>query len=136
MTSNKDRALEACRLLSERDLDTLFADFDEEGTWTMPFLPARFSFAGKRGKTAMRELLEQFLGGFDSFEFAVEQAVAEGDTVAIQGSSRGGGPGKALYQNTYHLLFTFREGRVLAVRELFDPYQVEAYLEQIETQSA
>lgn len=131
MTTNKDRALEACRLLSERDLDTLFADFDEAGTWTMPFLADRFAFAGERDKAAMRALLDQFLGGFDHFEFTVDHAVAEGDTVAIQGTSKGTGPGAATYRNTYHLFFTFRDGKVLKVRELFDPYQVEAYVAQI-----
>lgn len=136
MTTNKDRALEACRLLSERDLDTMFAAFAEDGTWTMPYLPDRFAFAGERDKTAMRELLDGFLGGFEHFEFHVEQAVADGDTVAILGKSYGIGPRSAIYRNTYHLFFTYRDGVLLKVRELFDPYQVEAYVAQVESQAA
>ena len=136
MTTNKDRALEACRHLSERNLDPVFAAFAEDGTWTMPFLPERFAFAGQRDKTAMRALLDSFLGGFDTFEFRVEEAIGDGDWVAIKGASNGTGPGTAKYENTYHLLFRFRDGEVLEVRELFDPYQVEVYVEQVEAQLA
>ncbi|WP_374413716.1 nuclear transport factor 2 family protein [Novosphingobium colocasiae] len=136
MTTNKDRAIEACRHLSDRNLDPVFAAFDDEGTWTMPYLPERFAFAGRRNKADMRALLDGFLGAFDTFEFRVEQAIADGDWVAIKGASTGTGPGTACYENTYHLLFHYRDGKVLEVRELFDPYQVEAYIQQVEAQGA
>lgn len=136
MTTNKERAIEACQQMSRRELDSVFAGFDEEGTWTMPFLADRFAFAGTRNKSDMRALLDGFLGAFDTFEFHVEEAIGDGDLVAIKGASRGTGPGTAIYENTYHLLFTFRDGKVLEVRELFDPYQVEAYIAQVEAEAA
>ncbi|MFD2580200.1 nuclear transport factor 2 family protein [Novosphingobium colocasiae] len=75
----------------------------------------------RRNKADMRALLDGFLGAFDTFEFRVEQAIADGDWVAIKGASTGTGPGTARYENTYHLLFHYRDGKVLEVRELFRP---------------
>src|SRR3546814_6822461 len=61
--------LRAFELLGKRDLPALFALIHEEGSWSVPFDPARFQFGGFRDKAGVMELLTGFLGGFGKLLF-------------------------------------------------------------------
>ncbi len=122
--------IEVARHLSERNLTELFALLHEDGSWSVPFRGDRFAFGGYRDKPGIMELLTGFLGGFDSFSFTVDNATAEDDRVVIEARSAGVGPGGARYENNYLLIFFVRDGKVHTVREYFDPFQVNAYVEQ------
>jgi hypothetical protein len=127
---NKALVLEAMRHLSDRNLPALFALIHEQGSWSVPFRSDRFAFGGFRDKAGVMELLTGFLGGFKNFSFTVDNATAEEDRVVIEASSEGVGPGEARYRNNYLLIFFVRDGRLHTVREYFDPFQVNAYVEQ------
>jgi uncharacterized protein len=134
-SENKALVLAAMRHLSDRNLPALFDMIHEEGSWSIPYRADRFQFAGFRDKAGIMELLTGFLGGFERFSFTVGNATAEGDRVAIEAHSEGVGPGSAQYRNTYMLIVFVRDGKLHTVREYFDPYQVEAYVEQWPAQS-
>ena len=48
------------------------------------------------------------------------QCTAEGDRVALESQTRGTLPDGRIYTNEYHYLFTFRDGKVLEVKEYMD----------------
>lgn len=128
--TNKALVLEAIRHLSERNLPELFSLIHEDGSWSVPFRSDRFAFGGYRDKTGIMELLTGFLGGFDSFAFTVDNATAEDDRVVIEAHSEGVGPGGARYKNNYLLIFFVQDDCLHTVREYFDPFEVNAYVEQ------
>lgn len=127
---NKALVLDAVRHLSDRNLPALSALIHEDGSWSVPFRSDRFTFGGFRDKGGIMELLTAFLGGFESFSFTVDNATAEEDRVVVEARSEGVGPGGARYRNNYLLIFFVRDGRLHTVREYFDPFQVNAYVEQ------
>lgn len=128
---NKALVLRAFELLGRRDLSALSDLIHDEGSWTIPYDPARFEFAGFRDKPGLMELLSGFLGGFDRFSFTVENVTAEEDRVVVEARSEGVGPGHAQYANNYIVIVFVRDGLLHTVREYFDPFKVLAYVEQI-----
>lgn len=131
IAENKALVLRAFELLGKRDLPGLFALIHDEGSWSVPYDPARFQFAGYRDKPGVMELLTGFLGGFDSFAFTVQNATAEDDRVVVEAVSEGVGPAGAQYRNNYILIVFVRDGKLHTVREYFDPFKVLAYVEQV-----
>lgn len=129
--ANKALVLKACQYLSDRNLPALFDLIHDDGSWTVPYLPERFAFAGFRDKAGVSELLTSFLGGFHRFSYTVTAITAEGDRVAVEAKSEGEGPGTATYENIYNMIFFIKDGKLHTVREYFDPFRVLAYVEQI-----
>lgn len=128
---NKTLVLHAFELLGKRDFPGLFALIHEEGSWSVPYDPARFQFGGFRDKAATVAMLTGFLGGFDRFSFTVDNATAEEDRVVIEAQPHGTGPGGADYRNKCLFIIFVRDGQLHTVREYFDPFNVLAYVEQV-----
>ena len=131
ISENKALVHRAFELLGKRDLPALLALIHEEGSWSVPFDPARFQFGGFRDKAGVMELLTGFLGGFDSFSFTVQNATAEDDRVVVEAVSEAVGPAGVQYRNNYILIVFVRDRKLHTVREYFDPFRVLAYVEQI-----
>ena len=129
--ANKQLVIEAMDHLSHRRLEPLFAMIHEDGTWGIPYREDRFEYAGIRDKAGTVEQLTGFLAAFDSFVYAIEKITAEGDTVMVEATSVGVGPGTARYENRYMKSFVIRDGKLFAVREYLDPFAVYAYIEQL-----
>ena len=130
ISENKALVLRAMHYLDARNLPALFDLIAEDGSWSVPFRSDRFQFGGFRDKAGIIELLTGFLGGFDSFSFTVDNATAEADRVVVEAHSQGKQAG-ATYANNYILIFFVRGGKIHTVREYFDPFQVNAYVEQL-----
>ena len=76
------------------------------------------------GTKTKQEVSESFKN-FDSFfpkgmKITVDNAIAEGDYVAVEGRSYGETRIGKIYQNRYHWLFEVRDGKVQVVREYMD----------------
>ena len=130
IADNKALVLHAFDLLGKRDLPALFALLHEEGSWSVPYDPARFAFGGCRDKTGTVALLTDLLGGFDSFSFTVDNVTAEEDRVIVEAHPHGTGPGGAEYRNNCLFIVFVKDGLLHTVREYFDPFEVLAYVEQ------
>lgn len=75
--------------------------------------------------TAPKAQIAQTAGAiFDAFpnglQFTILGMVAEGDKVAVEAESRGMHVSGELYNNLYHFLFEFRDGKVLKLKEYMD----------------
>jgi ketosteroid isomerase-like protein len=130
---NKDLVRQICKHLSARDLPAMFDLIHDDGSWSIPYRPDRFQFAGFRTKPELREMLEGFLGIFESFQFEISNMTAEDDRVVIEAKSQAVGPAGVPYQNVYVLVFFIKDGKAHTVREYFDPFQALAFVEQLPT---
>lgn len=128
---NKELIRQICRHLSARDVPALFELIHEEGSWSIPYRPDRFHFAGFRSKSELRDMLGGFLGIFDHFAFEIRHMVAEGDRVVVEARSEGATKDGATYENTYLMIFFIKDGKAHTVREFFDPFQVLAFVDQL-----
>jgi uncharacterized protein len=129
---NKALVLRALRLLSERKVSELAELIHDEGLWSIPYRTDMFPYAGDKNKAAECAMLRQFLSGFDKFSFSVTSVIAESDRVAVEARSKGSGPGLAEYANTYNMSFVIKDGKLHTVREYLDPFQVTAYVAQMQ----
>jgi uncharacterized protein len=106
--------------------DSTFMDsLSEDVTWTFfgSHVFAR-TFRGKR--EIQRDLLEPILDVVDSFRFQIEQIVAQGDRVVVEG--RGHAPTKSggRYDNQYCIIVRVRDGMIAEIREYLDTELVTA----------
>ena len=129
--SNKVLARSFFQTIGDRDLDALSELLHDDGSWTIPYRPDLFPFAGVKNKSAALEMLRGFLGSFTEFQFAIINITAEADRVAVEARSAGKGARGVAYENVYHMHLVIKDGKVHSIREMFDPYQVMAYVEKI-----
>jgi len=104
----------------------IFMDYlTDDVTWT--FFGAH-AFAGTlRGKREIRErLLVPMSRVIESFKFRVDNLIADGDQVVVEG--RGEAPTKdgRAYNNTYCIVVTLRDGKISQIREYLDSELVTA----------
>lgn len=92
---------------------------DDATYWTCG-KPHLFAYAGERGKSEICRYMATpsiFVGGASVSFGAI---TAEDDRVAVEAETRGVTPDGRVYTNAYHYLFTFRDGRILRVKEYVD----------------
>lgn len=97
-----------------------FMDYlTDDVTWT--FFGAHVFAGTLRGKKEIRErLLIPMSRVIESFKFHVNNLIAEGDQVVVEG--RGEAPTKdgRAYNNTYCIVLTLRDGKISQIREYLD----------------
>ncbi len=132
--ANKELVQRACSYIDKREFDALMDVLAEDATWELPNRKDRFEYGGPNDKEGTYKLLTGFLTPFDEFSFTVKSLTAEGDRVAVEANSHGVGPGSAEYINNYQMMWTIKDGKVVSVKEALDPFQVLAYVEQVQAQ--
>lgn len=60
-------------------------------------------------------------------KMTVQGVTADGDRVAIESISRGEGINGKIYENSYHFLLVFREGRICLIKEYLDTAYVARF---------
>lgn len=77
--------------------------------------------SGSRGKEEIRQFAEGVLGAFpEGITFTVLNMTAEEDRVAVEAVSEGLHVSGRDYRNHYHFLFTWRDGKLLELKEFMD----------------
>jgi ketosteroid isomerase-like protein len=119
-----------CDCFTRRDPDTIESLLDETCQWNVVGRRDRAPFGGAWSKAEMVGLSREFFGAFDSFQFDIQRIIAEGDCVFVEATSQGRGPGRKVYNNVYLMRFLLNdEGKLVDVKEHFDPLEVLAYME-------
>jgi ketosteroid isomerase-like protein len=88
--------------------------------WTIG-RPEQCRFGGEKTRAAICAYMATptiFLNG--GVEVTFGEITAEGDRVAIEAETKGTLPDGRVYSNLYHYLMTFRDGKVLRVKEYLD----------------
>jgi uncharacterized protein len=100
------------------DVSGQLATFHEEGRIiTMGNTP----FSGVTEKGKMRELMSGVQDVFpDGLQMTLHNIIGEGDYVAAEVQSYGRHVSGKIYNNHYHFLYRFKDGRIFEMKEFFD----------------
>lgn len=94
---------------------------DEGAVWTS----GNTLISGIQKKPAILEFAGKIYEAFpDGIQFNIVSMIAENDRVAVEAESKGLHASGKLYQNQYHFLFIFKEGKVLWFKEYMDTEKV------------
>ena len=119
--ANKETAKRFLEVMaSHENTDWLDSVMCEDATYWTCGKPHLFAYAGTRGKAdfiAWARTPSIFVGGA---KVSYGDITAEGDRVALESRTEGTLPDGRVYTNAYHYLFTFRDGKVLQVKEYMD----------------
>ena len=117
---NKQTAMNLLRASAVHDAATFASLLCDDATYWTIGKPHLFDYAGERGKAEIVAYMATpsiFVGGVEVTFGAI---TAEDDRVAVEAETRGTMPDGRVYTNVYHYLFTFRDGRILRVKEYMD----------------
>jgi uncharacterized protein len=103
---------------SAMKMDEALALMGDDSTW---WVAGNFPLSGTKTKKQFAELVAGILPVMpQGIKLTAKSMVAEGDKVAVEATSYGPHVNGKLYQNMYHFLFEFRDGKIQAVREYLD----------------
>ncbi len=124
---NRRRAVEFFERFGESDVEGAAAMMSDDLQWWIAGKPGAITTAGVHDKEFMLRLFRRMLRQLENgLRFTVLGTVAEGDKVALELVSYGTFPDGRVYNNEYHTLLTFRDGKIVAVREYLDTEHVVA----------
>ena len=98
-------------------LDTM----TDDATWWIPGKKERSPAAGLYSKEKIGRLFGRMVGALkDGLRMTVISCIAEFDRVAVEVESAGDLKNGRLYRQQYHMLLTFKDGKISSVREYLD----------------
>lgn len=105
-----------------RDLPGALATMTDDATWWIPGKKERSPTAGLYTKERIARLFQRMLDALDERGLAMQvvSCIAEDDRVAAEVVSSGDLKNGRQYRQQYHMLLTFRDGRIASVREYLD----------------
>ena len=111
--ASKKLALAYLKALEAGDFDKAFAHFAKNGKVTVM---GRTSSAADFGKV-VREFRKMVVG---PMKLKVRNAIAEGDKVAVEVTGGANMIKNVRYDNQYHFLFEFKNGKIAHLKEYMD----------------
>ncbi|MBI3758363.1 MAG: nuclear transport factor 2 family protein [Deltaproteobacteria bacterium] len=116
--ANKGIVLGLFENLSAGNADAVLGALADTATW---WVQGNFALSGTKSKKEFAELI----GGLGSkvdggMRVTPKGITAEGDRVAVEAESYAKMKNGKTYQNTYHFLFTVRDGKIQSVKEYLD----------------
>ena len=103
------------------DVPGVLALLAEDATWKIPGKRPEMPTAGVLSKEKIARVFHAMVGELKSgLRMTLKNAVAEGDQLAVEAESWGELKNGRVYNNEYHFLMTFRDGKISAVREYLD----------------
>ena len=119
---NRQRALDFFSAMNRGDVDAIVAAYAEDGTcWTSGSTLISGTLNLEQIRKGAGAIFEAFP---DGLEFIVHGITAEGDRVAVEAESRGRHVSGRFYNNLYHFLLIFRDGKLLRLKEYMDTEMV------------
>lgn len=118
---NKTTAVEFFACLNNKNIAGALELMTEDATWLLPGKPENIPSAGLYNKERLGKLFHiMFKRLKDGLKMTIKSSIAEGDKVALEADSYGELTNGRIYQQTYHFLMEFRDGKISAVREYLD----------------
>ena len=115
---NKQRVRDFMDLLMSGDAAGIAKAYDDEGTcWTSGQTLISGTMSKDQIVSGSAAVLDLFPKGL---AFTIHHMTAEGERVAVEAESVGEHVSGAIYNNLYHFLFEFREGKLLKLKEYMD----------------
>src|SRR5688572_26435976 len=118
---NKKIAQELFARFTAGDVAGVLQLMSDDATWSIPGKPEQLPAAGTHSKQRVgkvfHRMMEQIPKGL---RMTVMGMIAEGDRVAVEVESYGELRNGRVYDQKYHFLIVFRDGKISAVREYLD----------------
>lgn len=116
---NKELAAELIAAISGGDGQTIGRILAEDCQWWVAGFPRERHLTREQMVKGSRRIIDTVLP--EGFNIKVLGMTAEGDRVAVEAESRSTTVGGKLYNNFYHFLLVFRDGKVVLGREYTNP---------------
>lgn len=127
MERNKAAAVELFAHLTAGDIAGALNGLTDDATWWIIGKPAAFPSAGTYNKERLARLFNRMMSQLkNGLQMTVTGVIAEGDKVALEATSYGELINGRVYEQTYHFLIEFRDGRISVVREYIDTQHAHA----------
>ena len=124
---NKHIATGFLARFTTRDIAGVLDTLSEDATWLIPGKPGSSPSAGLYDKRRIGRLFEamfdRLTGGLT---MTVDGMIAEGNKVAVEARSHGELKNGNVYDQQYHFLMEFRDGKICAAREYLDTQHAHA----------
>ena len=118
---NKQAVIEFCANFKKASIPDLLDAMSDDATWWIIGNPQLFPGAGTKSKADMKRIWGNIFRHMkDGLEMTVIGMIAEGDKVAAEIRSYADLTDGRVYENQYHMLFTYRRGKITEVREYAD----------------
>jgi ketosteroid isomerase-like protein len=118
---NKTLAFKFFERFSASDIEGALSIMADDATWWIPGKKERSPAAGLYPKDKIGRLFSRMVSALDGgLKMNVVSAIAEGDRVALEVVSSGDLYSGRQYRQEYHMLMTFRDGKIASVREYLD----------------
>jgi uncharacterized protein len=121
INENKALALEFFERFTAGDIQGALDTMSDDATWWIPGKPERSPSAGLYSKERIGRLLNRMVAALESgLTMTVVSSVGEGDHVALEVVSYGDLRNGRQYRQEYHMLLSFKDGKIASVREYLD----------------
>lgn len=126
LQDNKQAVLAFCARFKNANVLDLLDAMTEDATLWIIGRPDLFSGAGTRSRADMERIWTGLFSQMtDGLEMRVIGMVAEGDKVAAEIRSHAQLTDGRVYENQYHMLFTFRYGKIAEIKEYADTLLIQ-----------
>ena len=119
---NKQTAREFLEASAKHDAPRLASLMTDDATYWVQGKPHLFPYAGEKTKAEICRYFQTPSIFKDGLAQTLGALTAEDNRVAVEVEVRGMAPNGRLYNNTFHYLFFFRDGKIARVKEYVDTY--------------
>ncbi|HTV96136.1 MAG TPA: nuclear transport factor 2 family protein [Steroidobacteraceae bacterium] len=119
---NKQTAREFLAASAKHDADRLASLMTDDATYWVQGKPHLFAYAGEKTKAEIYRYMQTPSIFKDGLAQTIGAVTAEQDRVAVEVEVNGIANTGKRYNNTYHYLFIFRDGKIAKVKEYVDTY--------------
>jgi len=129
LADNKQLVLAFYERFTASDSAGAVSFLTDDATWWIVGKDNDPGVHGLLDKTQLKALLDGIFSVFAlaGLRMTVKTIIGEGDMVAVEVVSYGPLPDGRVYENEYHTMFTFRDGKVIKVREFLDTHYVASF---------
>jgi ketosteroid isomerase-like protein len=117
---NKQIALDFLDASAKHEADRIAAMLTEDAIYWVGGKPELFSYAGEQTKAQICAYMATPSIFKDGLKQTFGAITAEDDRVAVEVENYGITPNGRVYNNQYHYLFIFRDGKIAKVKEYCD----------------
>ncbi len=120
---NKEVAYQFFERFSATDIEGALGTMSDDATWWIPGKKELSPSAGLYSKDKIARLFHRMVDSLQhGLNMQVVSCIGEGDRVAVEVVSLGDLKNGRQYRQEYHMLLSFKEGKITSVKEYLDTH--------------
>jgi uncharacterized protein len=121
MGANADTIRDGYEAFGRGDLDAATENFADDIRWENPEAPAIPTSGVYQGKDDVKQMFQEFMSSWESFEIIPDEFIEEGDNVVVLSHGTAKGPGGEVKLPWVHV-WRMQDGKATEVLSLGDTY--------------